>query len=150
MYIWKSTQVTSNHVKEFRSMLFPSRALCSNPITLVWLVVLVWNPIAHSLSSRLGSSQVAEAWQYTMPGPSPWKVCSLGKETKVGQTPLGFLIMFTRNQVGFSCLVIGCQELCSSNMWKTCRLGSLMVYIRANYRTESGTRLVHQLRNQCA
>jgi hypothetical protein len=35
-------------------------------------------------------------------------------------------------------------------MWKTCRLGSLMVYIRANYRTESGTRLVHQLRNQCA
>jgi hypothetical protein len=30
VYIWKSTQVTNNHVREFRSMLLPSRALRSN------------------------------------------------------------------------------------------------------------------------
>jgi len=45
MYIWKSTQVTNNHVREFRSMPFPSRALRSNLVTLVWLVVPAWNPI---------------------------------------------------------------------------------------------------------
>jgi hypothetical protein len=45
VYIWKSTQVTNNHLKEFRSMPLPSRALRSNLVTLVWLVVLIWNPI---------------------------------------------------------------------------------------------------------
>ncbi len=147
MYIWKSTQVTNNHVREFRSMLLPSRVLCSNLVSLVWLVVLVWNPIALSLSSGLGSSQVVEAWRYTTPGSSPWKVCALGKETKVGQTPLGFPIVFVKNQGGFSCFRIGWQELWSSNMWKTYRLGSLMVYFRVSCRTKSGARSVHQLCN---
>ncbi len=71
VYIWKSTQVTNNHVREFKSMPLPSRALRSNLITLVWLVMLVWNPIALFLSFGLGSSQVVEAWRYTGPGPSP-------------------------------------------------------------------------------
>jgi hypothetical protein len=110
VYIWKSTQVSNNHVQEFGSMPLPNRALCSNVVTLVWLVVLVWNPITLSLSSRLGSSQVAEAWWYTRPSPSPWKACALWKETKVGQTPLGFPIMFVGNQGGFSCLVTSWQE----------------------------------------
>jgi len=105
VYIWKSTQVTNNHVREFRSMPLPSRTLRSNLVTLMWLVVLVWNPIALSLSSGLGSSQVVETWRYTKPGPSPWKACAPRKETKVGQTPFGFPILFTRNQRGFSCLV---------------------------------------------
>jgi hypothetical protein len=43
----------------------------TNLVTLVWLVVPVWNPIALSISSRLGSSQVVEAWWYTKPGPFP-------------------------------------------------------------------------------
>jgi hypothetical protein len=150
MYIWKSTQVTNNHVREFRSMPFPSRALRSNLVTLVWLVLLAWNPIALSLSSGLGSSQVAEAWRYIRPGPSPWKACAPGKETKVGQAPLGFPIVFTGNQGGFSCLVTGWQELWSSNMWETYKLGSLIMYFRASCRTESGAKLVHQLRSRCA
>ncbi len=91
---FENTQVTNNHVREFRSMPLPSRTLRSNLVTLVWLVVPIWNPIALSLSSRLGSSQVVETWQYTRPGPSPWKACALGKETKVGQAPLGFPIVF--------------------------------------------------------
>ncbi len=107
VYIWKSTQVTNNHVREFRSMPLPSRALRSYLITLVWLIVLVWNPIALSLSSRLGSSQVTEACRYTRPGPSPWKACVRGKEAKVGQTPLSFPIVFVGNQGGFFCFVIG-------------------------------------------
>ncbi len=123
VYIWKNTQVTNNHVREFRSMPFPNRMLHSNLITLVWLVVLVWNPIALFISSGLGSSQVAEAWWYTKPSPSPWKACAPRKETKVGQTPLGFPIVFARNQGGFSCFIIGWQELWSSNMWVSCRLG---------------------------
>ncbi len=166
MYIWKSTQVTNNHVREFRSMLLPigmlhysplvmytypkpSKALRSNLVTLVWLVVLVWNPIALSLSSRLGSSQVAKAWRYTKLSPSPWKVCALGKETKVGQAPLGFPIMFVGNQGRFSCLVTSWQEPRSSNMWETCKLGSLMVYLKANCKIDSGARLVHQLCSWC-
>jgi hypothetical protein len=28
-------------------------------------------------------------------------------------------------------------------MWETCSLGFLMVYLRANYRTKNGARLVH-------
>jgi hypothetical protein len=143
VYIWKSTQVTNNHVREFRSMLLPSRMLRSNLVTLVWLVMLVWNPIALSLSSRLGSSQVVEAWGYTKLCPSPWKVCAPKKETKVGQTSLGFPIVFVGNQGGFSCLIIGWHKLSSSNMWETCRLGFLMVYFRANCRIESGAKLVH-------
>jgi len=139
VYIWKSTQVTNNHVKEFRSMLLLSRALRSNLITL-----------ALSFSSGLGSSQVAETWRYTRPGPSPWKTCALGKETKVGQAPLGFPIVFVGNQGGLSCLVIGLQELWSSNMWKTCRLGSLIVYFRASCKIESGAKLAHQLHSRCA
>jgi hypothetical protein len=110
VYIWKSTQVTNNHVREFKSMPFPSRALCSNLITLVLLIVLIWNPIALSLSFGLGSSQVAEAWWYTRPSPSPWKACALGKETKVGQTPFNFPIVFVRNQGNFSCFVTGWKE----------------------------------------
>jgi len=97
LYIWKNTQVYKNHVKEFMSMPLPNRALCSNLITLVWLVMPIWNPIALSLSYELGSSQVVKAWRYTELGPSPWKVCAHGKETKVGQTLLGFPIMFARN-----------------------------------------------------
>jgi hypothetical protein len=150
LYIWKSTQVTNNHVKEFRSMLLPNKALCSNVVTLVWLVVPIWNPIALSLSFGLGSSQMAEAWWYTRPGPSPWKACDPGKETKVGQALFGFPIVFTRNQWGFFCLVTSWQELWSSNMWKTYRLGSLMVYLKTNYRTKNGARLIHQLHNWCA
>ncbi len=149
VYIWKSTQVTNNHVKEFTSMPLPSRALRSNLVTLVWLVMLVWNPIALSLSFELGSSQVAKAWQCTRPGPSPWKVCALGKETKVGQPPFGSPIVFAWNQGGFSCLVTSWQELWSSNMWETCNLRSLMVYFRANCKTKSGARLVHQLHSRC-
>jgi hypothetical protein len=110
MYIWKSTQVTNNHVKEFRSMPFPSRVLCSNLVTLVWLVVPIWNPMAFSLSFGLGSSQVAETWRYTKLGLFPWKACAPGKETKVGQTPFGFPIMFAGNQGGFSCLATSWQE----------------------------------------
>jgi hypothetical protein len=143
VYIWKSTHVTNNHVREFRSMPFPSRALCSNLVTLVWLVVPVWNPIALSLSSRLGSSQVVKAWWYTRPSLFPLKECALGKETKVGQTPLGFPIVFIGNQGGFSCLVTSWHELWSSNMRETCRLGSLMVYLKANYKIKNGVRLVH-------
>jgi hypothetical protein len=143
VYIWKSTQVTNNHVREFRSMPLPSRTLCSNIVTLVWLVVLVWNPIAFSLSSWLGSSQVAKAWWYTRPSPSPWKACAPRKETKVGQAPFGFPIVFGGNQRGFSYLITGWQELWSLNMWKTCRLGFLMVYLRANCKTKSCARLVH-------
>jgi hypothetical protein len=45
--------------------------LCSNLVTLVWLVVPVWNPIALSLSSGLGLSQVAEAWIYNRLSPFP-------------------------------------------------------------------------------
>jgi hypothetical protein len=120
VYIWKNTQVTNNHVREFMSMPLLSRALCSNLITLVWLAVLVWNPIALSFSSGLGSSQVVEAWWYTKPSPSPWKACAPRKETKVGQALLGFPIVFVRNQGGFSCLVTGWQKLWSSNMWETC------------------------------
>jgi hypothetical protein len=131
-------------------MPLPNRALCSNLVTLVWLVVSIWNPIALSLSSRLGSSQVVEARRYTKPGPSPWKVCAPGKEKKVGQTPIGFPIVFVGNQEGFFYLVTGWQELWSSNMWETCRLGSLMVYLRANCKTENNTKLVHQLHSQCA
>jgi hypothetical protein len=78
-----------------------------------------------------------------MPSPSPWKACVLGKETKVGQTPLGFPIVFIGNQGGFSCLVTSRQELWSSNMWETYRLGSLMVYLTSNCRIENGARLVH-------
>jgi len=144
MYIWKSTQVTNNHVREFRSMLLPSRTLYSNLVTLVWLVVLTWNPIALSLSSRLGSSQVAEASRYTKPGPFPWKACAPGKETKVGQTPLGFPIVLVRNQGGLSCFVTGWQELWSSNMWKTYRLGSLIVYFKASYKLESGANWIKE------
>jgi hypothetical protein len=147
MYIWKSTHFTNNHVKEFMSMPLPNITLCSNLVTLVWLVMPIWNPIALFLSSRLGSSQVAKAWRYTKPSSSRWKACAHGNETKVGQTPLGFPIVFARNQGGFSYLVTGWQEFWSSNMWKTCRLGSLMVYLIANCRTESGAKLVHQLRN---
>ncbi len=149
VYIWKSTQVTNNHVRELKSMLLPNKTLRPNLITLVWLVMQVWNPIAFFLFLGFGSSQVAEAWQHIKPGPSPWKVCAFRRETKVGQTPFGFPIVFTRNQGGFFCLITGWQELWSSNMWKTCRLGSLMVYLKANCRTESGARLVHQLRNRC-
>jgi hypothetical protein len=101
VYIWKNTQVTNNLVREFKSMLLPSRTWHSNLVTLVWLVVSVWNPIALFLSFRPTSSQVAEAWQYTKLGPFPWKACDPGKETKGGQTPLGFPIMFTGNQGGF-------------------------------------------------
>jgi hypothetical protein len=97
VYIWENTQVTNNHVREFRSMPLPIRTLCSNLVTLVWLVVLVWNPIALSFSFGLGLSQVAKAWRYTTLGPFPWKVCVLGKEIKVGQTPLGFPIVFVGN-----------------------------------------------------
>jgi hypothetical protein len=93
---------------------------------------------------------VVEAWRYTRPGPCPWKACALGKETKVGQAPLGFPIVFAGNQRGFSCLVTSWQELWSSNMWETCRLGSLIVYFRTSCRTESGAKLVHQLCNRCA
>jgi len=121
-------------------MLLPSRALRSNLITLVWPIVPVWNPITFFLSSELGSSQLAKTWQYTMPGPSPWKVCAPGKETKVGQAPLGFPIMFKGNQGGFSCLVNGWQEFWSSNMRETYRLGSIMVYFWANCKIESGAR----------
>jgi len=141
MYIWKSTQVTNNHVREFR--MDPNRALCSNLVTLVWLVVPVWNPITLSLSFGLDSSQVTKAWWYTRLGPSPWKACAPKKETKVGQTPLGFPIVFIGNQGGFSCLVTSWQKLWSSNMWGTCKLGSLMMYLKANCRTKSGARLVH-------
>jgi hypothetical protein len=84
---------------------FHAKTLHSNLVTLVWLIVPVWNPIALFLSSELDSSQVAEAWRYTKPGPSPWKACVPRKDTKVGQTPLGFPIVFARNQGGFSCLV---------------------------------------------
>jgi hypothetical protein len=42
-------------------MLLPNRTLRSNLITLVLLVVLVWNLVTLSLSSGLGSSQVTEA-----------------------------------------------------------------------------------------
>ncbi len=111
VYILKSSQVTKNHVREFRSMPLTSKALRSNLVTLVWLVVPIWNPIALSLSSGLGSSQVVEAWRYTKPSLSPWKTCAPGKETKVGQTPLGFPIVFTWNQGGFFCLVTSWQEL---------------------------------------
>jgi hypothetical protein len=135
----KITHVTNNHVREFRSMPLPSIVLCSNLLTFVWLVVPFWNPIALSLSSGLGSSQVAKAWWYTRPGPSPWKACAPRKETKVGQTPLVFAI----NQGGFSYLVIGWQELWSSNMWETRKLGFLMVYVKVNCITENATRLVH-------
>jgi hypothetical protein len=70
-------------------MPLPSRTLRLNLITLVWLVMPVWNPINLFLSFGLGSSQVVEAWWYTKLGPSPWKACALGKETKVGvATPL--------------------------------------------------------------
>jgi hypothetical protein len=65
VYISKSTHVTNNHVREFKSMPLLSRTLRSNLVTLVWLIVLVRNPIALSFSSGLDSSQVAEAWQYT-------------------------------------------------------------------------------------
>jgi hypothetical protein len=143
VYIWKSTQVTNNHVREFKSMPLPSKALRSNLITLVWLVMPVRNPIALSFFFGLGSSQVVEAWWYTRLGPSPKKACALGKETKVGQAPFGFPIMFVGNQKGFSCLVIGWQELWSSNMWETYRLGSLIMYFKTSYRTKSGARLVH-------
>jgi hypothetical protein len=149
VYIWKSTQVTNNRVRKFRSMRLPSRTPCSNLITLVWLVVLVWNPIALSLSSRFGSSQVVEAWRYIKFGPSPRKACAPRKERKVGQAPLGFPIVFARNQRGFSYLVTNWQEFWSSNMWETCRLGSLLVYLRTNCKTESGARLVHQLHSRC-
>jgi hypothetical protein len=111
MYIWKNTHVTNNHVRELRSMPLPSKTLRSNPVTLVWLVVPIWNPIALSLSFGLGSPQVAKAWWYTKPGPSPWKACVPRKETKVGQTPIGFPIMFTRNQGSLFCLITGWQEL---------------------------------------
>jgi hypothetical protein len=111
VYIWKSTHVTNNHVKEFRSMPLHNRTLRSNLVTLVWLVMPVWNPIALSLSFGLGSSQVAEAWRYTRLGPSPWKACAHGKETKMGQAPLGFHIVFVGNQGGFFCLIISWQEL---------------------------------------
>ncbi len=107
VYIWKNTHVTNNHVREFRSMPLPSRALHSNLVTLVWLVVLIWNPIALSLSSERGSSQMAKGWWHIRPSPSPWKACVPRKRTKMGQTPLRFPIVFTRNQGGFSCLVIG-------------------------------------------
>jgi hypothetical protein len=107
MYIWKSTQVTNNHVGEFKSMLLPNKALHSNLVTLVWLVVPIWNPIAIYISFGLGSSQVVNAWRYTKPGPSPKKACAPGKETKVGQAPFGFPIVFEGNQGGFSCLVTG-------------------------------------------
>ncbi len=149
VYIWKNTQVTNNHVMEFKSMPLPCKALHSNLVTLVWLIMLVWNPIAFFLSSGLGSSQVSKAWWYIKPSPSPWKACALRKEIKVGQTPLGFPIMFVGNQGGFSFLVIGWQELWSSNMWETYRLGSLMVYFRTNYKTKSDARLVHQLCSRC-
>jgi hypothetical protein len=46
VYNWKSTQVTNNHVREFRSMPLPNKTLCSNLVTLMWLVVPIWNPIA--------------------------------------------------------------------------------------------------------
>jgi hypothetical protein len=82
VYIWKSTQVTNNHVREFRSMLLPNRASCSNLIALVELVMPIWNPIAPFLSFGLLSSQVAKAWRYTRPSPSPWKVCAHGKDIK--------------------------------------------------------------------
>jgi hypothetical protein len=143
MYIWKGTHVTNNHVTKFRSMPLLRKALRSNLVTLVWLVVPIWNPIALFLSFDLGSSQVAKAWRYTRLGPSPWKAYVPGKETKVSQTPLGFPIVFVGNQGDFSCLVIGWQKLWSFNMWETYRLGSLMVYLRANCRTENGARLVH-------
>jgi hypothetical protein len=42
-------------------MPLPSKTLHSNLVTLVWLVVLVLNPIAVPLSFGLGSSQVVEA-----------------------------------------------------------------------------------------
>jgi hypothetical protein len=143
VYIWKSIHVTNNHVREFRFMPLPSRALRSNLITLVWLIMSIWNPIALYLSYGLGSSQMVKTWQYTKPGPSPWKVCVPGKETKMGQAPLGFPIVFTWNQGGFFCLVTSWQELRSSHMWETCRLGFLMAYLKANCKTKSGARLVH-------
>jgi hypothetical protein len=129
--------------KSISNLVHTCRALRCNLVTLVWLEVPVWNPIALSLSSGLGSSQVVEAWWYTRLGPSPWKACAFGKETKLGQTPLSFLVVFVGNQGSFFCLLISWQELWSSNMWKTCRLGSLMVYFRTNCRTKSGARLVH-------
>jgi hypothetical protein len=148
VYIWKSTQVTNNHVREFRFMPLPSKALHSNVVTLVWLVVPIWNPIALFLSFGLGSSQVAKAWWYTRPNRFPWKACAPGKEKKVGQAPFGFPIVFVGNHEGFFCLITGWHELWSSNIWKTCKLGSLMVYFKANYKIESGVRLVHQLRSR--
>jgi hypothetical protein len=42
-------------------MLLPCRALRSNLITLVQLVMLVWNPIAFSFSFGFGSSQMVES-----------------------------------------------------------------------------------------
>ncbi len=107
VYIWKITHVTNNHVREFRSMPLPNRTLFSNLVTLVWLVVPIWIPIALSLSSGLGSSQVVEAWWYTKLGPFPWKACGPRKETKVGQTSISFPIVFVGNQRGFFCFVTG-------------------------------------------
>ncbi len=60
VYIWNNTHVTNNHVREFKSMPIPSRGLHSNQITLVWVVVLVCNPITLSLYYGLGSSQVVK------------------------------------------------------------------------------------------
>jgi len=42
-------------------MPLPSRVLHSNLVTLVWLIVPTWNPIALFFFLGLGSSQVAEA-----------------------------------------------------------------------------------------
>jgi hypothetical protein len=38
-------------------------------------------------------------------------VCVRGKETKVGQTPFSFPIVFVGNQGGFFCLVTSWQKL---------------------------------------
>jgi hypothetical protein len=78
MYIWKSTQVTKNHVREFRSMPLPSRALCSNLITLVWLVVPVWYPIVFfffwALFIPSGWSMVIhQAWSISLKGVYSWE-----------------------------------------------------------------------------
>jgi hypothetical protein len=92
VYIWKSTQVPNNHVREFESMPLPSRTLRSNLITLVWLIVPIWNPIALSLCFRLASSQMVGTWWYTKLGPSPWRRVFLGRKQRWAKHLLIFLL----------------------------------------------------------
>jgi hypothetical protein len=147
---WSIKTKLKIHVKQLKSITCPKICLHVPSKMPYTVVVLVQNPMAHSLSFALGFSILEEWESQTIHGPPFLNAWECGKFKNVGRATCGRPTLLTTTEGGWSSWQTTHEWHLGSSMSSTKHVGDLRMSSYVCWNTFGGAKLIHIHQNQWA